>query len=80
MHRRKIPGLAVGDFLIHAIKDYFSSLAAASIASLSSARPAMSPSVVFSTEALIFFIEDLVASAEAFFSAACSARSARLAS
>ena len=33
------------------------------------ARPAMSPSVVFSTEALIFFTVDFVASAAARFSA-----------
>ena len=53
---------------------------AASMALFRAASPAMSPSVVFSTEALIFFTVDFVASAAARFSAFSAAISARFAS
>ena len=55
-------------------------LAAASMALFRAARPAMSPSVVFSTEALIFFTVDFVASAAARFSAFSAAAASRRAS
>ena len=55
-------------------------LAAASMALFRAARPAMSPSVVFSTEALIFFTVDFVASAAARFSAFSAATASRRAS
>ena len=63
-------------------QNYFSSsfLAAASMALFRAARPAMSPSVVFSTEALIFFTVDFVASAAARFSAFSAATASRRAS
>ena len=53
---------------------------AASMALFRAASPAMSPSVVFSTEALIFFTVDFVATAAARFSAYSAANSARFAS
>ena len=51
-----------------------------SIAAFNSAKPAMSPKVVFSIEALTFLIEDLVASAAARFSAFSAAICSRFAS
>lgn len=61
-------------------KNYFSFFSAFSIAAFRAARPAISPRVVFSTEALIFFTVDFVASAAARFSAFSAAISAFLAS
>ena len=60
--------------------DYFSFFSAFSIAAFRAASPAMSPRVVFSTEALIFFTVDFVASAAARFSAFSAAASALRAS
>ena len=61
-------------------KNYFSFFSAFSIAAFRAAKPAISPRVVFSTEALIFFTVDFVASAAARFSAFSAAISAFLAS
>ena len=61
-------------------ENYFSFFSAFSIAAFRAARPAISPRVVFSTEALIFFTVDFVASAAARFSAFSAAISAFLAS
>ncbi len=68
--------------LLMSRKNYSSFLpaSAASMALFRAARPAMSPRVVFSTEALIFFTVDFVASAAARFSAFSAAISARRAS
>ena len=80
---RSRPALSSGDYssvssLAAAFLAFFAS--AASMALFRAARPAISPSVVFSTEALIFFTVDFVASAAARFSAFSAATSARLAS
>ncbi len=78
---RRLPSAALGSGSLPQGSYSFSSfLAAASMALFRAARPAMSPSVVFSTEALIFFTVDFVASAAARFSAFSAAAASRRAS
>lgn len=79
-HKKNARTLPCGRRFHRKRENYFSFFSAFSIAAFRAARPAISPRVVFSTEALIFFTVDFVASAAARFSAFSAAISAFLAS